>query len=474
MRRLIYILALLCATSARAGDFPMAGEPVHRRAPTPVPTFTAVNTSTVTPTVTPTPSSTPTPTISGVDYITGSAQSTLSAEQSLGALTTGLLLNTSAASTGVLSQYPGTVCTNQFTRGLSVSGVATCATVSLTADVTGTLPVANGGSGAVTLTGLLLGNGTSAFTGVTTSAGVASAISDETGTGVLTLATAPTFTTSITTPKVIGSNSLLMYPGANATTAVQIDKADGTTNIVTVDTINARVGVGTASPGALLDISSATGGSGTGLRLIQAANNASGGPSYVPIDFTVPTTGLIGQFLVTASNYVNGGLNLATNSLAVIAEASGGQLYLASAGANGFVTINTGGYNTANTRVTVTSAGLVGIGDTVPLATLTVGGHIHTSGTAPTLANCGTTPSIVGNDGVMRITLGTVALVGACTVTFNANWTNVPICTCNNETTATAAARCAVTSPLVGSIVLTPVTAFVLSDKIGVICQGYE
>ena len=36
--------------------------------------------------------------------------------------------------------------------------------VSLTADVTGTLPVANGGTGAATLTGVLKGNGTSAFT----------------------------------------------------------------------------------------------------------------------------------------------------------------------------------------------------------------------------------------------------------------------------------------------------------------------
>ena len=40
-------------------------------------------------------------------------------------------------------------------------------TVSLTVDVKDTLPVANGGSGATTLTGILKGNGTSAFTAVT-------------------------------------------------------------------------------------------------------------------------------------------------------------------------------------------------------------------------------------------------------------------------------------------------------------------
>lgn len=47
----------------------------------------------------------------------------------------------------------------------SASGTITyISAISLTTDVTGTLPVANGGSGAATLTGILKGNGTSAFT----------------------------------------------------------------------------------------------------------------------------------------------------------------------------------------------------------------------------------------------------------------------------------------------------------------------
>lgn len=43
--------------------------------------------------------------------------------------------------------------------------------VSLTTQVTGTLPVANGGTGAATLTGIVVGNGTSAFTTVTAPSG---------------------------------------------------------------------------------------------------------------------------------------------------------------------------------------------------------------------------------------------------------------------------------------------------------------
>lgn len=48
---------------------------------------------------------------------------------------------------GTWAQYAGTTCTNQFVRALSALAAATCASVSLTADVSGILPGANGGSG---------------------------------------------------------------------------------------------------------------------------------------------------------------------------------------------------------------------------------------------------------------------------------------------------------------------------------------
>lgn len=66
-------------------------------------------------------------------------------------------------------------------------------------DVEGTLllgtalAVAEGGSGATTLTGLLIGNGASAFTATTTSAGVAGEITDEIGTGFMIFQTNPIF-----------------------------------------------------------------------------------------------------------------------------------------------------------------------------------------------------------------------------------------------------------------------------------------
>ena len=63
--------------------------------------------------------------------------------------------------------------------------------------ISGTLGVTGGGTGATSLTGLLLGNGTSAVTALTTSSGVASAISDEIGSGALVFGTSPSFTTPV-------------------------------------------------------------------------------------------------------------------------------------------------------------------------------------------------------------------------------------------------------------------------------------
>ena len=83
-------------------------------------------------------------------YITQTPDATLSNEQAMSLSGTGIVVNTTG--TGVLTIYTGASCTNQFIRALSATGAATCASVNLASDVTGTLPQANGGTGTGALT----------------------------------------------------------------------------------------------------------------------------------------------------------------------------------------------------------------------------------------------------------------------------------------------------------------------------------
>jgi hypothetical protein len=148
-------------------------------------------------------------------YITATADATLVNEIALGALTTGLLINT--ATTGVPTVYAGASCTNQVVRVLSASGAATCSTIT-SAFVDSSILVTGGAlgtpsSGTLTnATGLPISTGVSGLgTGIATwlatpsSANLASAVTGETGSGALVFGTAPTidagvFTTSLLMP----------------------------------------------------------------------------------------------------------------------------------------------------------------------------------------------------------------------------------------------------------------------------------
>lgn len=93
---------------------------------------------------------------------------------------------------------------------VSTGGVLATGQVSAT-QVTGTLPVANGGTGITSL-----GTGVATFLGTPSSANLAAAVTDETGSGALVFATSPTFVTPALGTPASGNLSNTTADGTNS------------------------------------------------------------------------------------------------------------------------------------------------------------------------------------------------------------------------------------------------------------------
>lgn len=70
----------------------------------------------------------------------------------------------------------------------------------------------------------------------------------------------------------------------------------------------------------------------------------------------------------------------------------------------------------------------------VPASAQSINGRIVATGAAPAATTCGTLPVVAGNDNAGTITIGT-GTPGACTLTFNVAFANVPTCYFNDQTT---------------------------------------
>jgi hypothetical protein len=156
------------------------------------------------------------------------------------------------------------------------SGTTTDAIDLATAEVAGTLPVVNGGTGATTLTGLLLGNGTSAVTTVTDSSGLAGAISDETGTGSLVFSNSPTLVTP-----ALGTPSAVVLTNATGTasglTAGSVTNATFTTALtVNTGTVTLTGNVANTSVLTLGAGASSISGANTGDQTITLTGDVTG------------------------------------------------------------------------------------------------------------------------------------------------------------------------------------------------------
>ncbi len=123
---------------------------------------------------------------------------------------------------------------------------------------------------------------TGVVTSLTDSSGIAANVSDETGSGALVFGTSPTFTTSMTSPLVIGGTATTSDLNLQTTSGVGTTGADmhflvgsnGATEAMTI--LNSgSVGIGTTAPAALLDLTSpATSGGIPTLALTPGAHTA--------------------------------------------------------------------------------------------------------------------------------------------------------------------------------------------------------
>jgi len=235
---------------------------------------------------------------------TASWQASTGGVTSFSAGTTGFTPST--GTTGAIT-LAGTLATTNGGTGLTGFTAANNAiySTSSSALTAGTLPVAAGGSGATTLTGYLYGNGTSAFTASTTIPG--SAISGNISgnaanvTGTVAIANGGTGQTTASAAfnalsPITSTGDLILGNGTNSATRLAI----GTNGYIL--TSNGTTASWAAAPATGLTITSTT--SNTNYNLgFQSASSGTTTVDYVNTGFTAnPSTGALTAPNVVASN----------------------------------------------------------------------------------------------------------------------------------------------------------------------------
>ena len=142
-----------------------------------------------------------------------------------------------------------------------------------------------------------------------------------------------------TTASPLTADLTRIKPASDSTTAVQINKANGTTNVLNVDTTNGRVGIGTTSPANPLTVQ------GTNRNVMQLSSGGASAQTFIEM-LQGGKTWQVGNH-DNFSNYTDWGIRNATDNIPAF---------------------------------NITAAGNIGIGTAAPRAKLNVMGTIQIGG----------------------------------------------------------------------------------------------
>lgn len=317
----------------------------------------------------------------------------------------------------------------------AVSGYVTASLVNLATDVTGTLPVANGGTASTTLGGILAGSGTAAVKSAVIGSGLAfdgTTLSATGGSGSGTVATSTPlvsgqvdFSTGVNT---IGNSANFLWDTVNNLFRV-VGNASTTQLTTTGSTYLAisggNVGIGTTTAAATLVVNGPAAqdlfriGTSTAQNMLKFDQNGTltvdntgiasqAGLSVRSLDASVTTgNATLAVNLVNTSNTSNnysmfGFRTFSTTGVEQVEAKFGAQFTDHTQGAQsaGFVwTTRSGGSLTD--KMYLSPAGLLGIGTTTPWAPLSVSTTSQNAGTLPLFVVASTTNatlfSVLGN-----------------------------------------------------------------------------
>jgi hypothetical protein len=376
--------------------------------------------------------------------------------------TLGIALGGTGATTqqAALNALAGAVTSGQYLRGTGANVVLSAIqagdvptlnqnTTGTASNVTGVVAVANGGTGATTLTGIIKGNGTGAFTAAVAgtdylAAGTAVLKTGDTMSGALTVSTTGTGTSLTVSNAATATSDCVVITNQGTGRSLIVNDVSGDATPFVIDA-SGRVGIGVATSTFALDVCNRTGQTTDGVVRFSIDN--SGTRTTVLNIFNnglieAYTTFISGGLLVVGSQGIFFNQDASTQTKAGITSLSGD--VTASAGDATASVVRIQGRSVASTAPT--SGQVLAWNGTAWTPTTTSGGTVTSitagsglsggtiTGSGTISANFGTSAGTITQGGTTVLKTGDT-MSGALTISTNGTSSSLTV---SNATTATS------------------------------------